>query len=517
MIGTAARAQRFDAVCSLMAEAERRGVKLWVDGTRLRYRAPPGSVPPEFLERLKSQRADIIGELSKPEFSKRERSEDILRLPEYSIVWWNETNTNHVTANGPHLVARIVGSLSLEDLTGILRMIISRHDVLGARVTLVDGVPCLVFSKCDPSALEVVDISGATPREPDRVVQQIIEGIVWRRFENGSIFRAFIVRVSANEHICGFVLHHFVADSVACQILADELVAALRDNRRAIAPRFPRPLQYADYVRGIEEWLSGYGPRRRLVFWKAYMADAPATFLPYDTDPGSALVGPLEYLPFEIPADCRARLARLASDLKVTLFLLVLAAHFITLSRLLRQHDLVLTVIISGREHPALADFVGNAADCLPIRMSVLPEMPLTEFIGQLQATYLLAYRHQVKWELLLEAFREIGANCTSPLTNLIAAEQTRATPPSGHQSEADIGIEEVLVRVPPSVGSVSWHVTHDINMCDYGQLIGGTVKYMTLRYSRTTIQHFLDCFVRCADAIGRDCGRAIRDISVDA
>jgi non-ribosomal peptide synthetase component F len=245
------------------------------------------------------------------------------------------------------------------------------------------------------------------------------------------------------------------------------------------------------------------------------MAGAPPTFLPYDTDPGSAVIGPLEYLPFEIPTDCRDRLARLASDLKVTLFLVVLAAHFITLARLLGQSDLVLTVITSGREHPALADFVGNAADCLPIRMSVHPELALTEFIAQLQANYLLAYRHQVKWELLLQALGGIGASCTSPLTNLIAAEQTGVAQAPVRHGARDIAIEDVPVAKPQSVGSVAWHVTHDINMCDCGQDIRGVVKYLTLRYSRQTIQHFLDCFLRCVDAIARDRDRAIGEVAV--
>jgi len=45
----------------LLAELARRGVDMWAEGERLRYRAPRGALAPELLEALRAHKAALVG------------------------------------------------------------------------------------------------------------------------------------------------------------------------------------------------------------------------------------------------------------------------------------------------------------------------------------------------------------------------------------------------------------------------------------------------------------------------
>ena len=52
---------------SLLHEAWRRGVVLYLDGGRLRFRSPPGALTPALMGALRSRRDELLSELSRRE------------------------------------------------------------------------------------------------------------------------------------------------------------------------------------------------------------------------------------------------------------------------------------------------------------------------------------------------------------------------------------------------------------------------------------------------------------------
>ncbi len=60
-----------DTPADLVVECQRRQIALWVDGGRLRHRAPTGAMNVDLLRRLKAQEGQLVSHLSE------------LRLPGY--------------------------------------------------------------------------------------------------------------------------------------------------------------------------------------------------------------------------------------------------------------------------------------------------------------------------------------------------------------------------------------------------------------------------------------------------
>ena len=67
------------AVAELIETLTQQGVKLRVDGDQLIVSAPKGSVPPETMEALKEQKAEVMAELAAPSDVKARR-EQVLRM-----------------------------------------------------------------------------------------------------------------------------------------------------------------------------------------------------------------------------------------------------------------------------------------------------------------------------------------------------------------------------------------------------------------------------------------------------
>ena len=466
---------RFAEARDLLRESAVAGIALKVVGGELRYATRNDALSSELRSRLQLLKGDLIAELSRPQFRIADRPADVVRLPKYTLSWWSELSINQLLANATHVAWRLRGDLCASRFRTALDTAVARHDLLTGRVVLSDGAPYLEFG--DRSAV----VTYSLEEHKDQV--RAIEHVVWAPFEGGAVFRPFLMQISSTEIICGFVLHHFVADFQACRILARELYDELHGTTDDVTRPSGQPLQYSDYIRGMAEWLAGAAVRYRLDYWREHMSGAPPVCLPDAMDAGSVSIGPLRTVNFRIYSTLRARLVDTAKSCEATLALVVLAAKFVALSSSLRQSDLVVTTLVSGRDDISLLKLVGNTTDCVPIRLSVRSEVSFADFLEDLQACYVLACRYRVQWGMILETIKEVGASTIAPTFNFISTvgfESGRGIAPT---TPINLSLEPLSLAIPQEFGSAGWHTSHQMNLFDTGQYIEGHIKYMPLKH----------------------------------
>lgn len=443
-------------------------------------------------------RDDRIAEADRPRFRAAAGAAGALRLPHHTghtLAWYRETQVNHVAANVTHIAWRVRGHRAAERFHAAVHAAIERHDVLQARVALLNGVPHMRFAMgCEVAG-------GAAGSSAHRMLAELI----WAPLEHGAVFRPFIVEMSADECLCGFVLSHFIVDLNACDILALDLYATLRRQEEAVPPSRQRPLQYRDYIRAMVEWLGGPGIPYRVAHWRRQMSAAPAVCLPAAVAVDPTAVGRLNTVDFAVDPSLRRALAEAARTCGVTLARVLLAAKFVALSGVLGQRDLVVTAIVSGRDDAALLGFVGNTADCVPIRAPVDPGSSFAELIRELQAAYALACRHRIRWELLLEALGTAGSGIVAPTFNYIRAglpQPVRAA----RTAAPPVAIERApLLEQPAQYGNASQHTSHNMHLFDTGTCLRGHVKYLSSRYDEAAMRGFVDQFMTCLRRIAAD------------
>jgi len=407
--------------------------------------------------------------------------------------WWNEVAANRVVANSLHVVVRIRGNFSIERIIFLFRSAFHRHDLLRARTVMRGDSPFLIFDGVwEPSSMMREPFLHAPQGWSE--VNTFIEKVVWDSSPGDALFRAFLFRLAPRECVVGFVLNHFVGDVHSCQILAGEILAKIRRPGEKVAS-VPPPLQYSEYLRARAEWLQGAGAQHRFAYWKEHMEGSRAVQLPGAREVVVGRVGTMESVSFEIPAELRERLARVAAECRATISAVLLAAKFAALFEMTQRTDLVVILVISGRDQAATTDMVGNTVDHLPLRLAVVGGMTLMELVNRVQDACIVGCKYRIPWGLLLDAMRAVGASDVSPLFNLISVGDL--APSEEHPvAENDlIVIEDVAVKKPPEQGGVTWHSSHEMHLCDSGSRIQGLVKFMTTRYAREVVEKFVARF----------------------
>lgn len=434
----------------------------------------------------------------------KEGAENV-RVPDYLLAWWTELGTNSATANATHVIWRVRGPDCVCRFRAAVRKATERHEILTGSVVRSDG--CFYFaqrtSSGEPQVEEGPSGSGVNLSAECR---REVERIVWTPFaENAAVFRPFVLQLSPTDAVCGFVIHHRVVDYYGCQILAGEIRAGLLSLTGGVVAAERAPLQFTEYLNDVTDWIAGEEGRRRLEFWRRTLQGAPPTRLPGAANLDAAALGPLLYIDFELDPALRVELAAAARSCRSTLASITLAVHQIALAAALNQTDITANVLVSGRESPALLGMVGYAADCVPVRAPIDASALFPTFVRQLQEAFLLACRHRVKWELVEEAMPEVEASSVMPVFNFVVGEEPSMSsrPSSGNTPE--LSLEPVYVDRAPERGSAIFNISHTLSFFDTGQMVYGHIKYMAMRHERSSVESFLERFLRCLAAVARD------------
>ena len=503
----------------LVRGAARAGVRLWVEGDRLCCRVPKAGIPEALRIELQAQRDGIIGELSKPVFKKRVERPAIIHYPAFWLDWWLELQTNIRARHGAHSVMRIAGGVGLERIVAGLDILARRHDLLRASVGCEDGVPSLRFEQRQSASVDVVDISNEPVIERAFREKDLLCRAIYAPFNEGQVWRATVLKTSAAEHFVAMVIHHFVGDGFTCQILASELIASLREKTVPQPEADGRPLQYSDYLLAMSEWLSAPGLEYRVAFWKEKMHRAPPVLFPPTSRRDLHSDTRADFLTIEVNAAVREAVAWAAAGLQIPLPVVLLAAKFAALARTLESTDVVVAVIHWGRDEPALLELAGFTVNCIPIRMSVQPEMSYVDLLTRVNDSYVLARDYQIPWALLMRSFSEIGASAPVPLFNYIYEEKPGSGDPSSSHPAPHLEIERLDVPAPDDTDAttVDWKdwKTHEFTVLDNGKELLGIVKYLPSRYDALAVRDFADEFLRCLDAIGKDLKQSIESKEV--
>jgi len=316
---------------------------------------------------------------------------------------------------------RLRGALDTGALGATFSEVVRRHEVLRTRFPAVGGRPVQAIDPPAPVPLPVVDLAGlpAARRAPEGRRVAALVGRAPFDLARGPVARFRLVRLDPEEHVVVGTLHHIACDAWSTAILIREVVA-LYDAFAAGAPSpLPElPIQYADYARWERGWLQGKVLDRQLAFWRRQLGgDLPDLELPTDR--------PRPIRPSLRGGKHTARLApELAERLRAlsrkhgtTLFMTLLAAFSVQLSRTLGEDDLLLGTAHANRGRAETAPLIGLFINMLPLRLDLGGNPRLHEVVQRVRETALGAFAHQeTPLDKLVQDLRPERSGDGSPL-----------------------------------------------------------------------------------------------------
>lgn len=298
-----------------------------------------------------------------------------------------------------HLGLRLTGPLDVAALAGGLSEIVRRHEVLRSRFVSEDGSPFQVVMDARVLTLETADLRHLPPAARDAEARRLAELEAARPFDlsTGPLFRASLLRIGDDVHLLFVTMHHIVSDGLSGAIVIRELAALYSQAAAGGDALAELPIQYADFA----EWQrsqfgSGEIFDRQLAFWKERLGgDLPVLALPTDFPRGSTQTFRGATAAVILPEALVRQLKALSREQGATLFMTLLTAFQLLLSRQSGQDDVIVGFPVSGRSRPECEPVVGCFINTVALRTNLGGQPTFVELLGRVRCGALEAYANQ--------------------------------------------------------------------------------------------------------------------------
>ncbi|WP_407883236.1 amino acid adenylation domain-containing protein, partial [Scytonema sp. NUACC26] len=325
------------------------------------------------------------------------------------------------TYNMP-MALQLEGNLNVEALRASFAYVLKRHTSLRTYFPVLEGKPQVVVQNPENiEVLEIVDLQEVDLHTQARTVQRLADSHGQEPFDlnTGPLFKAKLLQLQQQKYVLLVNMHHIISDGWSMGVFKREWQQAYCAFAQGQAPNWEElPIQYSDYAAWQRSWLQGDILKSQENYWFQQLSDAPRLLdLPTDHPrpaQQSYQGGREEY---RLSNELTSLLKRVSQKHGVSLFMTLLTAFSILISRYSRQEDLCVGTAIANRTHSYTEGLIGFFVNTLVLRSKVKPEQGFSELLQQTRQTCLDAYAHQdIPFEYLVEQLQPERSLSHNPL-----------------------------------------------------------------------------------------------------
>jgi iturin family lipopeptide synthetase A len=469
-----------------------------------------------------------LGELAAlAEVSEAEVYEDIPHLPaadDYQLshpqkrIWIaNQLSENAGMFN---MIAfyEIKGNLNIKAFSKALELIVERHDILRTVFSSHTGEPRQRVLKPEENAFEMrfidlSDIADAAERAMELLYEENIQPFDLQR---GPMLRATLCLVNEGDYRFAINFHHIVLDGWSTGLFVEEFsenYALLTQNMPV--QREPLKVHYRDFAAWQNKALASGQTEKSKQYWQQQLAGEMARLnLPVDRPRGANLTYDGKQLSFLVETDLYKSLAHVAKQQGVTLYVTVLSAIYIMLSRYAEGNDILLGVESAERRHPDLQKMLGFFLNTIVLKAGISNDDDVTDIIKKVNEVVNNGLAHQdYPFDLLLHELKIPREQNRSPLFDV----QVDFIPhlydhnyDDGLTSGPELKMKYIAADVKITQYDISFLIT------DKGDFLKVDIVYNTQLFNESTIEMLAGNYKKTLKAIATDASIKVNSIQLD-
>ena len=383
----------------------------------------------------------------------------------------------------------LTGKIDRHRLETAFARLIRRHESLRTSFAVWEEEPVQRVHDSVDFEIEYDDLTPA--RDVSRAFDLSVPPLLW----------VGVIQQEEAKYLLMVDMHHIIADGASVGILMRDFAALYGGETLAAAG-----IDYKDYA----QWLNSKRVKEAVTeqagYWlKEFAGGAGAIpVLPLPTDylrpPVRSFSG--STVGFEIGQAKTTALAKLALEMESTLFMVLLAAFAVLLTKLCGQEDIVIGTAVEGRRHPDLQDMIGMFVNTLAMRTYPAADRSAADFIKEVRQRTLAAFENQeYPFEDLVDRLAVGRAANRNPLFDVMFTLQ-------------NIDIPELEI---PGLQIEPYDIANNLSKFDLlltGEEretgLGFSLEYCTDLFKRETVEKFAGYFKRVLDALPRDAGQQL-------
>ncbi len=496
-------------------------IKLWLEGEKLRFQAPKGVMTPEIKEEIAAKKPEILAFLKAAKIPTNavdleiipvSRDQDLPLSFAQQRLWFLQQLSPDSHSYNLLDALRLEGNLNLLALEQSLSELIRRHEILRTTFPMVEGQPIQRIAPPSPVSLPLQDLQNLSKNEQTEHLQEIAIAFSLKPFDlaKESLVQFKLLKLGSQEYVLLLKMHHIIYDGWSLSIFFGELSQLYEAFVRGLPSPLPElSIQYADFAVWQRQWLTGEVLDRQLNYWQKQLQDAPNILeLPtdYPRPPIPSFRGDGQV--FRLNRDLTQRLKRLSQESGATLFMTLLAAFFVLISRYSGQLDVLVGSPIANRNSSAIEKLMGFFANTLALRGDLGGNPSFLELLERVKQTTLSAYAHQdLPFEMLVEKLQLNRDLSHNPLIQVMFSLQN--TP----QSEASLsGLK--MENLPLSV-ELKARFDLEVNFWEVSDRLEAVWCYSTDLFAARTINQMGQHFQNLLTAIAANPNMGIFELSM--
>ncbi|MGE8465635.1 MAG: non-ribosomal peptide synthase/polyketide synthase [Pseudomonas putida] len=393
------------------------------------------------------------------------------------------------------MAVRLKGALDLTVLQQALDALVSRHESLRTRFVSDEGEFHQDMLDACPLVLDVVEC-----QDDEAALSVAVDAALKQPFDllAGPLMRVTLLRLNAEHHVLALSMHHIISDGWSSDLLVQEFIqlyTALAEGCQAELPALP--IQYADYAIWQRAWLEAGEAQRQLAYWQAQLGDEqPLLSLPLDFERPATPSYRGAVLKLHLGAEQAEALRTQARKGGHTLFVLMLAAMAVVLSRYSGQSDIRIGAPNAGRNRKELEGLIGFFINTQVLRVQVDERATFAALLEQVKDVIGGAQSHQeLPFEHLVDALLPERNLAHNPLFQFKINQHVAA----GDPSRKRLGELEVEGFAREG-GDARFDLAFDFS--DKPDGIEGYFTYATDLFEQATIQRMADSLRRVLDVL---------------
>ena len=351
-------------------------------------------------------------------------------------LWFIDKLTPDATTYHIMVAFRLRGPLRVDILQDCLTRIVARHDALRMTFHSADGVPFQVTSPPAPVELPVAVLGGSCEQERERLIKDRLRQLASIPFdlEHEPLYRYRLLKLADDDHVFVQILHHIVTDGWSGGVITSELNLAYRALLAGREPDLGEPgPSYGQYATDQRAQMQGELLDEELAWWTERLADLPTLEFPTDrprpAEPsrgGGSVARPY-------PAELLTRMRVLAKEHGVSLYMVIVSALNVVLSRYIGQDDIPVGVAMLNRMNEDMERVVGLFVNMVVQRTDLSGDPTFSELLERVLETNLDLYEHQeVPFNLIVDKVQPVRAAGINPLFQIATQLLTAANSGAG-------------------------------------------------------------------------------------
>ncbi|MFF3958961.1 amino acid adenylation domain-containing protein [Streptomyces sp. NPDC001890] len=428
-----------------------------------------------------------------------DRPEDQLLSFAQERLWFIEKFERGTHAYNVSLVLGVADDVDGDTLLSAVRVVVERHETLRTLIKETpDGVGYqLVRDMADVPPASVVRVPG------HEAFREELRGDVHRVFDlvdEGPLHvRLYEVERPAARYLT-FVIHHIAFDGWSTDVLLEDLTSAyalLEQVPPGAAPTGPLPtpeLSYKDFAAWQRQYLTDERVDGLIRFWEGKLLDRTGLDLVPDHPRPDSIDYRGDDIYLTVDAEVSRGLRKLAQELHVSLFSLLMGAHHLALRSFSDQDDIVVGVPVANRDHPKLESLVGFFVNTLPLRVRIDPTATVADHIEATSREVMDLLLHQeLPFERLLTALDVPRDTSRHPIFQVLFSVQSFGHPAQGR------GVRQSrILRTTAESRDVYKVAKFDLStyVDDSGEELEVDVNYATSLFDRATVESFGETYV---------------------